>query len=71
MIRATDRDVIAIPAEIGEPVEVRIQGFQLRAEAGPEGASFELPPLFFGNRDEIPGSVWRGKKTTKLKVERR
>ena len=71
MIRANDRDMIAIPAEAGEPVEVRIQGFQLRAEAGPEGASIQLPPLFFGNRREIPGTIWRGKRRTKLMVERR
>ena len=71
MIRAFDRDTILIPALDGEPVEVRIQGFQLRAEAGPDGAEFKLPPLFFGNRREVPGTIWKEKTMTKLTVERR
>ena len=71
MIRAMDRDVLTIPAESGAPVEVRVQGCQLRAEAGPDGATVALPPLFFGNRTEVRGSVWRGKARETLMVERR
>ena len=71
MIRAADRDVLIVPAESGEPVEVRVQGFQLRADAGPDGAAIALPPLFFGNRTEVGGAVWKGKRMTKLMVEKR
>ena len=70
MIRSADRETITVAAEQGETVEVRIQGFQLRAEAGADGARIALPPLFFGNRREIRGAVWRGKAKTKLAVER-
>ena len=71
MIRATDRELLFIPAGDGEPVEVRVQGFALRAVAGPDGAAVQLPPLFFGNRTGIRGAVWRGKAAEKLMVERR
>ena len=70
MIRATDREQITVPAELGEPVEVRVQGYALRAEAGSEGATFTLPPLHFGNRVAVHGEVWREKAVTKLTVER-
>ena len=70
MIRARDRGQVTVPAEVGEPVEVRVQGYALRAEAGAEGATFTLPPLHFGNRLEIVGQVWREKSMTKLTVER-
>ena len=71
MIRAMDRETITVAAQDGEPVEVRVQGFALRAEAGPDGASFALPPLHYGNRVEIRGEVWHGKTVTRLTVERR
>ena len=71
MIRATDRETLIVPAADGEPVEVRVQGFQIRADAGPDGAAIALPPLFFGNRTEIRGTIWRGKAAERLKVERR
>ena len=71
MIRAGDRDTITIPAEVGEPVEIRVQGYQLRVEAGTDGAVAELPPLFFGNGTEVPGTIWKGKNMTRLKVEKR
>ena len=71
MIRAMDRDTLFVSGELGEPVEVRIQGFQLRADVGGNGAEFKLPPLFFGNRREIMGTIWRGKVPERLKVEKR
>ena len=70
MIRAKDKEAITVPAESGEPVEVRIQGFALRAVAGSGGAVFQLPPLHFGNRVEVRGEVWREKAPTKLAVEK-
>ena len=71
MHRIEDRGLLIVPAESGEPVEVRVQGYALRADAGPDGAEFRLPALFFGNRTEIRGGIWKGKAMTRLKVERR
>ena len=71
MIRAIDRETIFIPASDGEPVEIRIQGFQLRTDAGADGAEFALPPLFFGNGREVEGAVWKEKARTKLIVEKK
>ena len=71
-IRATEGMPVRVPASDGDVVEVRIQGMQARATAAGGEAVATLPErLYFGNRREVEGRVWRGKAAMTLVMERR
>lgn len=69
-IRAIEGETISVPADDGEVIYLAIQN-QHAMGLGEEGAVlFSLGRLSFGNRRELEGEVWRGKRKSRLVVER-
>lgn len=70
-IRAIEGDTITVPAEDGQSVYLVIQNQHLVGVGMAGAALFDLKRLHFGNRRELEGEVWRGKRVSRLTVERR
>ena len=70
-IRAIEGETIAVPAGDGESVYLAIQNSHHFEVASGGLAMFDLPRLYWGNRRELEGEVWRNKKVSRLVVERK
>ena len=70
-IRAIERQAITVPATDGTVVYLTIQNRHAHRTAEGGRAVFDgQAGLYFGNRSEIVGEVWVGKKVSRLVVER-
>ena len=70
-IRALDGQAITVPAQDGEVVYMTIQNRHAHRTAQGGSAVFEgLSRLHFGNRREVEGRIYIGKRETRLVVER-
>ena len=70
-IRAIEGEAVRVPCGEGESVYLAVQN-QHHSLVGTGGeVRIDLSRLYFGNRRELEGEVWRGKRKIRLVVERR
>lgn len=71
-IRAVDGQAITVPAADGAVVYMCVQNRHSHRTAAGGAAVFEphAPRLRFGNRQELEGEVWIGRRVSRLVIER-
>lgn len=70
-VRAIEGQAITVAAENGTSVYLAVQNLHRHRVALGGAVTFDPPkPLNFGNRRELEGVIWIGKKSHRLIVER-